>query len=239
MTALIAHRGASAYAPENTLAAFRLALELGAPMIELDVALTADERLVVIHDGTVDRTSDGTGEVGDLTLAELRALDYSKGHEGTFPLEETRILELAEIVEFCRANDLDLNVETKEYGGKAARANDLVIDTLRNGGWSERTLVSSVNHRAMADFAARETGIRSAIAFVERFDDLVAYARTCRADVLHPHHLLIDERFVDEARAAGLGINAWTVDDPDEAQRLIALGIDGVMTNRADLWSTT
>lgn len=232
---LIAHRGASAAAPENTRAAFALALAQGARTIELDVHLTADQRLVVIHDATIDRTSDGTGAVSQMTLADLRAFRYDRIHPGAFAPGEVGILEFADAVSFMVEHDLDLNVETKSFGDDAERVNDLVAATVREAGWMPRTLVSSVNHRAVAAFAADHPDALTAIAFVERFVDVVAYARRCGARVLHPHHRLLDEAFVEQAHAAGLRVNAWTVDDEEEASRILALGVDGLMTNRPDM----
>lgn len=232
---LMAHRGASAAAPENTLAAFRLAVELGAPMIELDVQLTVDGNLVVLHDATIDRTSDGTGAVADLTLTELRRHRFDRLRPHAHPDEEVRIMEFSEAVDFMVRHDISLNVETKEYGPDAAGVNDLVWQALRDAGWVERTLVSSINHAAMASMKRQHPELRTAIAFMERFDDLTAYARGCRADVLHPYHRLVDEAFVARARDGEFGVNVWTVDDPVEARRVLALDIDGMMTNRPDL----
>ena len=232
---LMAHRGASKAAPENTRAAFELAVAQGARTIELDVHLTADERLVVIHDATIDRTSDGTGAVSEMTLADLRAFRYDRTHPGAFAAEAVGILEFADAVAFMVEHDLDLNVETKSFGADAARVNDLVAATVEDAGWMPRTLVSSINHGAVAAFAVDHPDALTAIAFVERFVDVVDYARRCGARVLHPHHRLVDEEFVARAHAAGLRVNAWTVDDEHEAARILALGVDGLMTNRPDM----
>lgn len=233
---LMAHRGASHDAPENTRAAFLRAVDLGARIIELDVQLTADDRLVVLHDPRVERTSDGSGAARDLTLEELRRLRYDRTHPGMFPDEHIGILEFREAVDFMADHDLDLNVETKEHGPLAGLVNDLVAGTLREARWEDRTLVSSINHSAMAQMRQQHPHLRTAIAFVERFVDLPAYARSCGASVLHPHHGLVDEQFVTIARDAGFGINVWTVDDPTEAHRVMALAIDGMMTNRPDIF---
>lgn len=232
---LMAHRGASGLAPENTLAAFRMALDLGSPMIELDVQLTADRHLVVLHDATIDRTSDGVGAVGELTLAELRGHRFDRLRPGEFAADEVGILELSEVLAFAVQRDIALNVETKEHGPAADLVNELVWEALREASWVDRTLVSSINHAAMAAMKSRHPEVRTAIAFVERFDDLTAYAHGCGADVLHPYHALVDEEFVARAREGGFGINVWTVDDPVLARRLLALDIDGLMTNRLDL----
>lgn len=110
MVAIWAHRGASAHAPENTLPAFELAVEQGADGVELDVHLTADGHLVVTHDETIDRCSDGTGAIASLTLEQLRAFDFSAGWEG---FAGTRIPTLREVYELLHPTDLTINVELK------------------------------------------------------------------------------------------------------------------------------
>jgi glycerophosphoryl diester phosphodiesterase len=171
-----------------------------------------------------------------MTLAEVRTHRFDRTHPGRDRADDVGILEFREAVDFMVSHDLDLNVETKEHGPNAPLVNDLVAAALRDAGWSERTLVSSINHAAMAAMKQQHPHLRTAIAFVERFADLPDYAATCGADVLHPHHRLVDEEFVARARAAGLGINVWTVDDEQEGRRLLALDIDGMMTNRPEMW---
>jgi glycerophosphoryl diester phosphodiesterase len=231
----IAHRGASAYAPENTMSAFVLAHEMGATAIELDVELTADEQLVVIHDSRIDRTSNGTGRVADMTLAELREYDYSRTVPGSARGDGTRIPTLHEVLEFAAGRGMFVNIETKDHSERALRVNDRVAEAVHTSGRVDNTLISSINHAAMAAMKVAHPEFRTAIAFIERFADLAGYASACGADVVHPYYAHVDEEFVRVARAAGLGINVWTVDDDSTADRMRALDIDGLMTNRPDV----
>ncbi|MBH0098456.1 hypothetical protein I6E68_04785 [Salinibacterium sp. NSLL150] len=232
---IIAHRGASSYAPENTLAAFELAAEMGATKIELDVDVTSDGHLVVLHDPRVDRTSDGMGWARDFTLAELRVLNFDRGFEGQFARAVTRIPTLSEVLSFAAERGVWVNIETKDFTNSWGAVNDLVAAEVRAHDGVDSTLISSINHRAIAGFARSYPEFTTAIAFVETFADLPGYARRCGANVLHPHFSLINERFVAEAREHGLGINAWTVDDDAAADRILEFDIDGLMSNRPDV----
>ena len=232
---IIAHRGASVAAPENTFAAFELAVELGATSLELDVDVTRDGHLVVLHDSRVNRTSNGVGHVRDFRLEELRALRFDRGFEGRFPEGATRIPTLAEVLDFAVERGLWVNVETKDYSDDWAAVNELVGTAIRSRDLAEQTLVSSINHRAMAGLSRTHPELPTAIAFLETFVDVPAYAARCGAQVLHPHFSLVEASFVERAHAAGLGVNAWTVDDEATATRLLATGIDGLMTNRPDI----
>ncbi|MGZ0212991.1 MAG: glycerophosphodiester phosphodiesterase [Actinomycetales bacterium] len=232
---IIAHRGASAYAPENTLAAFELAVDMGATKIELDVDVTRDGHLVVMHDPRVDRTTDGVGWVRDFTLAELRALKCDRGFEGQFARDVTYAPTLAEVLAFARERNVWVNIETKDFTSSFSAVNDRVAEEVVAHDWVDATLISSINHRAMAGFVRSYPQFATAIAFIETFADLPGYARRCGATVLHPHFSLIDERFVAEAREHGLGINVWTVDDDATADRILDFDVDAIMTNRPDV----
>jgi len=232
---IIAHRGASHYAPENTLAAFELAVDMGATKIELDVDVTRDGQLIVMHDSRVDRTTNGMGRVRDYTLAELRELTADRGWEGQFARSEIRVPTLAEVLEFAGARDLWVNIETKDFTNSWGTVNDLVAAEVAACDRVESTLISSINHRAVAGFARSYPQFNTAIAFIETFADLPGYARRCGANVLHPHFSLINEQFVAEAREHGLGINAWTIDDDAAADHILEFDIDGLMSNRPDV----
>lgn len=112
-TTILAHRGASAYAPENTMASFELARKMGAQGIELDVQLTRDGKLAVIHDHTIDRTSGGNGRVSDMTLAELREHDFSYTFKGEYGTEGSRIPELKEVMQFAKEHQLYITLRLK------------------------------------------------------------------------------------------------------------------------------
>lgn len=218
---IIGHRGASADAPENTLAAFALALEQNADGIELDVQLSADGVPVIIHDDDVDRTTDGAGRVHDLTLAELRALTIAGEHA---------IPTLDELFEMLGRRPL-YNVELKllavRDGGLAAT----VADRIMAHGLGDRVIVSSFSPFIVR--AARGCLPRSVPVAHLREHRLMQVAHSfVRAEADHPAHTLVDESMMKWARRRGLRVNVWTVDDPAEARRLVALGVHGIITNR-------
>lgn len=218
---IIGHRGAGADAPENTLAAFALALEQNADGIEFDVQLSADGVPVIIHDDTVDRTCNGTGRVTDLTLAELQALTIEDEH--TIPT-------LDEVFELLGRRTL-YNVELKLLGVNDGGLAAAVADRIERHGLGNRVIVSCFSPFVLRE--ARRHLARSIPVAHLRQHRLMRLAHTfVRAEADHPHHTLVDEPMMTWARRRGLRVNVWTVDDPAEAQRLIGLGVNGVITNR-------
>lgn len=226
---ILAHRGASAQAPENTLAAFRLAAEAGADGIELDVHLSQDGEIVVIHDEQVDRTTNGHGWVHAMTLAELKALDAGSWFSPRFSGE--RIPTLAEVLEAVGPAVQLINIELKSgrvlYPGLETR----VIETLRRFGLLQRCILSSFNHFSLRLVKQIEPRARTGVLYVEGLVDPWVYARHVPADAIHPPHYAVFPELVTGAHAAGLAVNTWTVDAPDDVRRVVACGVDAVITN--------
>ena len=218
---IIGHRGAAADAPENTLAAFTLALAQGADGVELDVQLCADGVPIIIHDTTVDRTCDGTGRVADLSLAELRLLTIDNDH----PIPTLDDL----FATFGRRTLYNVELKALGRGGDALAA--AVARAIAAHGVAEQVLISSFSPFTLR--AARRhlpPGVPLAL-LRERRATRAAHA-LLRAAADHPHHPLIDESLMAWVRRRGLRVNAWTVDDPAEARRLLQLGVHGIITNR-------
>jgi glycerophosphoryl diester phosphodiesterase len=218
---IIGHRGASADAPENTLAAFGLAVAQGADGIELDVQLSADGWPVIMHDRDVARTTNGSGMVSRLTVAQLRELDAGDG-QGAPTLDD--------LFEMLGPQAL-YNIELKDFGWRSRGLEAAVADRIEAHHLQNRVLVSSFNplsvRRARRELPRttpvgliRDTGLR-------RYTYLLADGE---AD--HPHHSLVDEAYMAWARQKGFRVHVWTVDDPAEARRLVALGVHGVITNK-------
>jgi len=212
---LIAHRGFAGIYPENTLRALGEAVA-HADAVEVDVRQCGSGELVVIHDETVDRVTDGTGRVADLTLAELRDLDVLGTGDGVPTLEAA----LAAI-----PPEIGANVELKE-AGTAADA----LALARRG--DPQVTVSSFSAATLAE--ARDADPRVPRALIVDADpgDGMARARKLDCAYVHPHHELCDEHLVNRAHRAGMSVNAWTVDDRSTAERLAALGVDGVIADR-------
>jgi len=218
---IIGHRGAGADAPENTPAAFVLALEQNADGIEFDVQLSADGVPVIIHDATVDRTTNGTGRVTGMTLAELQALTIEDEH--TIPT-------LDEVFESLGRRTL-YNVELKLLGVNDGGLAAAVADRIEGHGLGDRVIVSCFSPFVLRE--ARRHLARSIPVAHLRQHRLMRPAHTfVRAEADHPDQALVDEAMMAWARRRGLRVNVWTVDDPAEAQRLIGLGVNGLITNR-------
>jgi glycerophosphoryl diester phosphodiesterase len=232
----IAHRGASAYAPENTLAAFRLALEIGADGFELDVMLSADGHLVVIHDDAVDRTTDGSGPVRQKTLAELRALDASIGFDARFTGEH--IPTLREVFDLVAGSRAFVNVEIKTDSLKGDGLEEKLVELIRRYDLGEYLLISSFDPFALWRMRRLAPDLPLALLYAE---DQRIYLRNrwftflSRPSALNPSFRIATQEHVRWAKSKGYRLYVWTVDEEAEMRRLIALGVDGMITNKPDL----
>jgi len=226
---VIAHRGASAEAPENTPAAFRRALAIGVDAVELDVHLSADGEPVVLHDPLLERTTDGRGPVGGLSLAELRRLDAGRWFGEPFAGE--RILTLAEALDFLRGVRVIVEVKNAPvaYPGIAAR----VAAVIRESGHPAVT-VSSFDHPVLVEIKTQMPFLETAVLYVARPVNPLRLAQDAGAGVLHPHWAMLTPDLVTSAHTAGLRVEVWVVDEPEDLQRIVALGPDGVMTNHPE-----
>ncbi len=233
-TQVWAHRGASAYAPENTLPAFFKAIELGAHGIELDVHESADGKLVVIHDETVDRTSNGHGRVVDQTLAALKALDFSAGKAG---FSAVQIPTLPEVYELIKPTGLFINVEIKcdvvIYWGIWEK----LIALEREMGMQGRILYSSFNHYVLPKIRELDPDAKIGLLYSEALVDPWVYAQYLHADALHPHYLaaLYGPGMIEGCQRNNVAIHTWTVDDPAAILKLAQAGVEAVITNKPDL----
>ena len=224
----IAHRGASRYAPENTLAAVRLALEHGVSAVECDVHRSKDGHLVVIHDQTVDRTTDGRGPVVSHTLAELRRLDAGRWFAPEFAGE--RISALDEVLEVVRGRAV-LQLEIKNgpifYEGIERQ----VIEAVTRRGMEDDVLLISFDHESLRTARALSRAIATGILYAARLVDGPAAAKAAGADALCLDWRFATDSVVAAGHGAGLGVFVWTVDDEDVARRFLALGVDGITSN--------
>lgn len=222
----IAHRGASGYAPENTRAAFDRAVEMGAAAIETDVQLSADGQLILIHDTTVERTSDGRGPVADHTLAELRALDFGGWYAPAFAGQ--RLLTVAEFLDDYAARiPLCLEIKDPRAAGPLARE-------LTARGILDRVEVTSFYWTALLD--ARAVNPDLALGFLTPVFDEDLIARSVRRGFpqICPHVDRLTTRRVALAHERGLNVRAWGVSRRDQVERLYDTGADGATCNWPD-----
>lgn len=236
----IAHRGGVREAPEHTLLAYERALEAGADVLELDVHLSRDGELVVLHDSTVDRTTDGSGAVAELTLEELRALDaayhFSSGGD-VFP-ERGKGHQIPTAREVFKAfPDSPYVIELKPTGEAVA---DALIALVREAQLEDRTIIASADGRTIRYVREQAPELLTSFSLDEGFEFINtpleafdSYSPPSRFFQL-PFGA-VDAAMVDKARMKGVHLQAFTVNDEDEMKRLISMGINGIMTDRPSL----
>jgi glycerophosphoryl diester phosphodiesterase len=231
----IAHRGASGHAPENTLAAFRRAVSMGATFIETDLQLSRDARFVAIHDDTVNRTTNGQGKVHDLTLADLRKLDAGSWFGSEYAGE--RIPTLEELLDFSKKHDVVFYLELKpsgSWGGEHA-----LIGALRESGEIPRTVVISFDANIVQRLREIEPTLMTGLLYdgqvpnpVEKAVEIGARQVAVRGDLVTPALLV-------EARRKDLQVVCWTVNHPAHMRMLIEAGVDGIMSDYPDRLAAT
>ena len=229
---VVGHRGAAAHAPENTVSSFEKGLALGADVLECDVHLTRDGRLAVIHDHTVDRTTNGTGLVGGYTLAELKALDAGIRRGPEFAGQ--RILELPELLALARGR-ARVSIEVKNgpvfYAGIATR----LVETLRVERATDDVLVISFDHRVIREVRELCPEVAGGVLYSARPADPAGMARAADAQVLLPHWALVTPEDVEAAHRAGLLLLPWTANTTEQIEALLAMGVDGLASDYPDL----
>lgn len=225
---VIAHRGASGSAPENTMAAFSLALEQGAHVIELDVQMTADGHPVVIHDPALDRTTDGAGPVWEKTLAELSRLDAGSWFDARFTGE--RIPTLEEVVSWARGR-IALAIEIKNAPRRYKGIEASVAGVLERQRALEENEVFSFDHVCVQRIKARQPQLLTGVCYVGDPVSPLSLAAAANATVLQPMYHYLRPDTVREAHAASLLIFPWTVNAHYDIRQMAALGVDGIVTD--------
>ncbi|MCA9981116.1 MAG: hypothetical protein KDD89_09785 [Anaerolineales bacterium] len=218
---IIAHRGASADAPENTLGAFRLAQEQGADGLELDVQLTADGQVVVLHDATLDRTTSGHGRVRDLTLQQAQQARTADGQP---------IPTLHDLFTAC-GSQTRYNIELKEFSWRSSGLETAVADLIRQHGLAPNCLISSFNPLLLRR-AQSVMPPQTPLALLRASGALQYTYHFFSGQADHPEHTLVDERYMRWANQRGYRVHVWTVDEPTTAVRLTKLGVHALITNK-------
>lgn len=235
---VIAHRGFSGIAPENTLAAIRAAVEAGADRVEVDVLLTRDGVPVLLHDADLDRTTNGSGPAAARTLAEVRALDAGAWFDPRFTGE--RVPTLSEALQFCRGRiplNLEIKSEAVEAGEAPSGIEALVVEAIRLAGTAAEVEVSSFDPRALVRIrrlfpelglqALYNEDLHRGLGPVEVCSQAGARAFNCSREEVLPG-------WIGEAHRAGLRLQVYTADEPAEIERLLEMGVDGIFTNHPD-----
>jgi len=230
---LIGHRGYPVRFPENTLASFEGAIQAGCDMIELDVTLTRDRKVVVIHDDTLNRTTNGKGVVFNHTLENIKRLDAGGWFDPRFSAQ--RVPELSEVMELT-ADRCMLNIEIKTSAFEASYPADAiehqVVKLVKSSGAMDRVIISSFDQRILGRIA--DMNAPPAVALISNHgadQGVLEVLLAMKAFSWHPRFRALSRKQVDRLHAAGLKVFPWTINTPDEAEKVLALGVDGLICN--------
>ncbi len=233
-TLVWAHRGASGYAPENTMEAFRMAEEMGADGIELDVQMTKDGELVIIHDETINRVCDGKGWVKDFTLAQLRKYNFNKTHPEYLRCE---IPTLEEVYAWIKTTNLTVNVEIKTGVVFYPEIEDRVLELTKRMGLSDRVIYSSFNHYTVQKIKELDPAAETGMLYADGIVSPISYgAYVVGADALHPAlYNLQYENFIEDCKKAHMKLHVWTVNEEQHMRMLCENRVEAMITNYPDL----
>jgi glycerophosphoryl diester phosphodiesterase len=223
------HRGNAAECPENTLASFRSAIELGVDVIECDVHRTDDGALAVIHDHLIDRTTDGSGLVRDYTMDELKRFDAGSWKDPKFAGE--RIPSLGEVLEVAKGK-VGVAIEIKNLPLPYAGIEEAVVDAVRNAGMEQEVVVISFDHRAVKRIGELEPEITTGVLEASRPVDVLGVMDDADADIFCPHWAAVDPATAAEVHDAGKLLGVWTVDDGFSLAWSKALPANAIYTNK-------
>ncbi len=228
MTQIWAHRGASGDAPENTLPAMEEALEEGADGVELDVQLTRDDEVVVIHDETLERTTDGAGWVADHSLEELRRLDASGGREG---FAGARIPLLREVLDLVAGAGRLVNIELKNNKLRYHGLEERVLQIVAEAGAKDQVILSSFNHYSLR----RILGLRPSTELGALYSDPLfkpwKYVDKLGVGAIHPPMRWANRKVIDKSQERGLSVHVWTVNAEKDIRAMIDRGVDAIITD--------
>lgn len=233
----IAHRGASGYYPENTLIAFQQAVKMGADMIELDVHLTKDGEVVVIHDEMLERTTNRKGYVRDYTLSELKKLDAGSWYKSEFAGE--RIPTLEEVLQNLKGK-VQFNIEIKNGPVYYRGIEEKILTLLSKHDLKDQVVISSFDHRCLKKIREMKpdlaTGslVKLGVLYVARLLRPEKIAQSVGATGLHLNKSYVTPDLVRRARQHGLRVLVWTVNEPAQMSYFIKMGVDGIVTNFPD-----
>lgn len=230
-TKIIGHRGGAKGFPENTLAAFKKSVELGADGVEFDVQLTKDGEVVVIHDEMIDRTMTGSGLVKDHTLKELRQMSAGEFFSPEFKAE--KIPTLKEVLEIVQ--DLEvINIELKNYLPYIG-LEEKVLDLVDNFEIRDKTIISSFNHYSLQKVKKLQPEIKTGALLMSKIINPADYAFKRGFDALHLHFLTAEQEIINKSHFMGLQLNVYTVNFPESVVELLEKEVDMIMTDDLEM----
>ncbi|WP_445493166.1 glycerophosphodiester phosphodiesterase [Niallia sp. 03133] len=229
MSLIFAHRGYSAQFPENTMLAFQQAVKAEAHGIELDIQMTKDGELVIIHDEKVNRTTDGSGYVKDFTYNELRMLNSAYKYKGKLP--KVQIPALEEFLEWMQQADFICNIELKNNQFPYTGMEEKAIELVRRYCLSERVIFSSFNHYSIVHSHRLAPEIETAPLFSDGIYQPWIYAKAIKAAAIHPNHRLLNKKIVRASEDFGIKVRAYTINNEKRMRYLSEAGISAIITD--------
>ena len=224
-----AHRGASGDYPENTLLAFEEGIKCGASGIELDVHKTKDNKIVVIHDEDIERTFKGKGLVKDFTLNELKEFNPRKELFKNF--KTSKIPTLEEVLNLIKNSNVILNIELKTDEIHYEGIEEDVINLINKYKMNNKVIISSFNPKSIKICKEINEEIKTGLLYYKPMEDVIEFAKSLKADAIHPDLRLVSKELIDEAHKNNLEVNVYTVDAPIYIRKLIEAKADGIFTN--------
>ena len=235
---VIAHRGASAYFPENTIPSFEGAISMGADMVEIDVQLTSDKEVVVFHDEKISRCTNGRGKIADHTLAQLKKLDVGSWYDKKF--QNTKISTLAEVLDICK-NKIAVNIEIKTeavskmfFGGIEEKS----LKIVEKSGMNEHVVFSSFDPRAIMHLKQIDNTVTAAVLFDKKHYGSKlpsAIIESVGADAFNCSSSEFKKKWLDNVRLNNIPVNIYTVNDTKNMRRFLKMGVSGIFTNKPDI----
>ncbi len=236
---IIGHRGAMGYVPENTLLSFEEAIRRGADLVEMDVQLTADNQVVVMHDTSVDRTTNGQGMVRDLPLKKIQSFDAGGWYGQDYSKEY--VPSLSDVIRRFRARKstrhqlVGLIIELKTVRGSGGSLADAVVAQLQRDDFIDRVFIISFDTVALQEVRVANKHVPTGLLYSEEGDESrITQARTIGAQALFPRKTCITARGVLAAHKAGLAVATWTANTKNEMKRMMTCGVDCIATNYPD-----
>lgn len=231
MTLIFAHRGASYHCPENTMASFMKAAQLGADGIELDVQLSSDDIPVVIHDVTLHRTTSGYGNVSNKTVVELKTLDAGGWFSQAYRNET--IPTLNEVLIWAKNTKLIVNIELKSRGLETV-LEEKVCELIKKHQFQERVIISSFWKSSLEKIKQRNAKLQTALLIEKPFQDSISFAKKLHVEAIHPNYKNCTKTYVDAAHSQHLRIRPYTVNDKKKMAKLFQWNVDAIITDRPD-----
>ncbi|MDE6781846.1 MAG: glycerophosphoryl diester phosphodiesterase membrane domain-containing protein [Ruminococcus sp.] len=230
---ITAHRGYSTAAPENTLYAFEKAIGTGADYIELDVQLTADDKLVVFHDKTINRTTDGKGELSTYTYEELQQFSAGKWFSKDGEFDDAKIVLLSDVLEKV-GNNILLNIEIKNHGNVRKTA-EMTVEVIEQYGIERSCYITSFSYSALKTVKKLNPKIKTGL--IANVASSTSFSQLKYIDAVSLNYIFINSSIVNMAHQNGKRVFVWTVDNRSDIQHMIAMGVDNIITNRPNLAS--